>query len=79
MYALLLLDLLLALATALLLLASTLRPVVFVKFLLLASYGSSPILSNRFLAAMHRLLGGVVCSLSYFGGGSVHVYNLNYE
>jgi hypothetical protein len=79
MYALLLLDLLLALATALLLLASTFRPVLFVYILFIASDGSSPILSDRFLAAGHWLLGGVLCSLSYVGGASVHVYNLNYE
>ena len=67
MYALLLLDLLLALATALLVLASTstLGPVLLlVRLLFLASDGSSPILSDRFLAGVHWLLGGVVCSLS---------------
>jgi hypothetical protein len=79
MNALLLLGLLLALATALLLLSSTLRPVILVLLLLLVSDGRSPILSNRFLAAVHRLLGGVVFSLSYVFVSSVHVYNLNYE
>jgi hypothetical protein len=79
MNALLLLGLLLALATAFLLLSSTLRPVILVLLLLLVSDGRSSILSNRFLAAVHRLLGGVVCTLSCVGVSSVHVYNLNYE
>lgn len=80
MYALLLLGLLLALATALLLLATTFRPVLLIKLLLLASNGSSSILCSRFLSAVHRLLSGEVCSLSNVAGdGSVHVYNLNYE
>jgi hypothetical protein len=79
MYALLLLYLLLALATTLLLLPSTLRPVLFVYILPIASDGSSPILSHRFLAAGHWLFGGVLCCLSYVCGASVHVYNLNYE
>jgi hypothetical protein len=79
MNALLLLYLILTLATALLLLPSTLRPVLFFYILLIASDGSSPILSDRFLAAGHWVFGGVLCCLSYVCGASVHVYNLNYE